>query len=101
MGDIRTIAFSLSTACRSYLNTYDLMIGNDTLPGNDIERLICCVVLAMGAMFYAIILGNMSLLVNNMDPTASRHRLKKDITTNTIRRVKVGMTLCARASYDS
>ena len=61
------------------------MIGNDTNPQNDIERLYCCFVICAGACFYAIILGNISLLVNNMDPTASRHRLKKDITSNTIR----------------
>lgn len=69
----------------SYLNTYVMMIGNDIGPGNDIERLYGCFVVCVGACFYAIILGNISLLVSHMDPTASRHRLKKDITTNTIR----------------
>ncbi|GAX76129.1 hypothetical protein CEUSTIGMA_g3572.t1 [Chlamydomonas eustigma] len=83
---------------QSYMNTYDLMIGNDTLPGNDIERAFACLVLAVGAMFYAIILGNISLLVNNMEPTASRHRLKKDITTNTIRYLGVPREISERVS---
>ena len=61
------------------------MIGNDVTPGNDLERLFCCFVLAVGACFYAIILGNISLLVTNVAPTAARHRLKKDIVNNTIR----------------
>ena len=62
-----------------------LMIGNDINPGNDIEKVYACLVLCVGACFYAIIMGSISLLVNNLDPTASRHRLKRDIINNTIR----------------
>ncbi len=61
------------------------MIGNDIIPGNNIEKAFTCFVMAIGACFYAIILGSISLLVNNMDPTASRHRLKRDIVQNALR----------------
>ena len=61
------------------------MIGNDVMPGNSLERAFCSIVLAIGACFYAIILGNISLLVTNLAPTAARHRLKQDIVNNTVR----------------
>ncbi len=66
--------------------------GNDVFPANDVERLYCTLVLVMGACFYAIVVGNMSLLVNNLNPTASRHRFKKDIIVNTIRYVRIRYT---------
>ncbi|KAL6749390.1 hypothetical protein V8C86DRAFT_2849289 [Haematococcus lacustris] len=69
----------------AYLNSFLLMIGNDMQPLNDYERLYSVFVLILGACFYAIIVGNISLLVNNMNPTASRHKFKKDIVQNTIR----------------
>ncbi len=52
---------------------------------NNIERLYCTGILVIGACFYAIVVGHMSLLVNNMNPTASRHKFKKDIINNTVR----------------
>lgn len=67
------------------MNTFVLMIGNDVQPGNDIEKIFACFVLGMGACFYAIVMGSISLLVNNLDPTAARHRLKRDIINNAIR----------------
>lgn len=59
--------------------------GNDIGPENDVERVYCTGVLVLGACFYAIVVGNMSLLVNNLNPTASRHKFKKDIVNNTVR----------------
>lgn len=69
----------------AYLQSFLLMIGNDIGPLNNMERLYCTGILVIGACFYAIIVGHMSLLVNNMNPTASRHKFKKDIINNTIR----------------
>ncbi|KAG1666226.1 hypothetical protein FOA52_011526 [Chlamydomonas sp. UWO 241] len=70
---------------QAFYNTFELMIGNDIIPGNSIEQLYCCFVMGLGACFYAIILGSISLLVTNMDPGATRHRLKRDIIHNTLR----------------
>ncbi|EFJ47535.1 hypothetical protein VOLCADRAFT_91947 [Volvox carteri f. nagariensis] len=69
----------------AYLQSFLLMIGNDISPKNNIERLYCTGILVIGACFYAIVVGHMSLLVNNMNPTASRHKFKKDIINNTVR----------------
>eukprot|EP00798_Chlamydomonas_sp_ICE-L_P026420 gene26420-17519_t len=65
-------------------NTYMLMMGNDFYPGNNIEYVYAIFVQVIGACFYAIIIGNISLLINNMNPTNSRHNAKKDIINNSV-----------------
>mmetsp|Transcript_5229 Transcript_5229/g.11435 ORF Transcript_5229/g.11435 Transcript_5229/m.11435 type:complete len:751 (+) Transcript_5229:346-2598(+) len=70
---------------QGYYNAFVLMIGNDIAPMNNVEVIYCTGVLIIGACFYAIIIGNVSLLVNNLNPTASRHKFKKDIINNAIR----------------
>jgi len=59
--------------------------GNDVEPGNDIERAYAIFIIVGGACFYAIIIGSMSVLVNSLNPTASRHKFKKDMVNNTVR----------------
>ncbi|GLI64818.1 hypothetical protein VaNZ11_008225 [Volvox africanus] len=83
--DSLTNAKIMTFYLEAYLQSFLLMIGNDISPKNNIERLYCTGILVIGACFYAIVVGHMSLLVNNMNPTASRHKFKKDIINNTVR----------------
>ncbi|KAG2491337.1 hypothetical protein HYH03_010341 [Edaphochlamys debaryana] len=83
--DALTNAKTMTYYVEAYLQSFLLMIGNDINPQNNIERLYCTGILVIGACFYAIVVGHMSLLVNNMNPTASRHKFKKDIINNTVR----------------
>ncbi|PNW70128.1 hypothetical protein CHLRE_17g706900v5 [Chlamydomonas reinhardtii] len=83
--DLLTNAKIMTYYVEAYLQSFLLMIGNDINPQNNIERLYCTGILVIGACFYAIVVGHMSLLVNNMNPTASRHKFKKDIINNTVR----------------
>jgi len=62
-----------------------LNAGNDVGPANDIERAYAIFIIVGGACFYAIIIGSMSVLVNSLNPTASRHKFKKDMVANTVR----------------
>eukprot|EP00955_Chlamydomonas_euryale_P109876 365963-Chlamydomonas_euryale.AAC.9 len=77
----------------AFYNTFVLMIGNNIDPGNSWEQALCCFVTLGGAAFYSIILGSISLLVSNMDPGATRHRLKRDIIHNTMRYLGVNKEL--------
>eukprot|EP00198_Chlamydomonas_reinhardtii_P002372 XP_001691708.1 predicted protein [Chlamydomonas reinhardtii] len=79
--DLLTNAKIMTYYVEAYLQSFLLMIGNDINP----QRLYCTGILVIGACFYAIVVGHMSLLVNNMNPTASRHKFKKDIINNTVR----------------
>ncbi|GFR48528.1 hypothetical protein Agub_g10423 [Astrephomene gubernaculifera] len=83
--DLLSNAQTMTYYLEAYLQSFLLMIGNDISPQNNIERLYCTGILVIGACFYAIVVGHMSLLVNNMNPTASRHKFKKDIINNTVR----------------
>ncbi|KXZ48358.1 hypothetical protein GPECTOR_28g765 [Gonium pectorale] len=83
--DLLSNAKIMTFYLEAYLQSFLLMIGNDIGPQNNIERLYCTGILVIGACFYAIVVGHMSLLVNNMNPTASRHKFKKDIINNTVR----------------
>ncbi|KAG2450742.1 hypothetical protein HYH02_004579 [Chlamydomonas schloesseri] len=83
--DLLQNAKTMTYYVEAYLQSFLLMIGNDINPQNNIERLYCTGILVIGACFYAIVVGHMSLLVNNMNPTASRHKFKKDIINNTVR----------------
>jgi len=82
----------------AFYNTFVLMIGNNIDPGNSWEQALCCFVTLGGAAFYSIILGSISLLVSNMDPGATRHRLKRDIIHNTMRYLGVNKELVNKVS---
>ncbi len=60
-------------------------MGDNVTPQNNWEYIFCCVVLVIGACFMATVVGNMALLVSNMNITAARHRTKMDLITDTVR----------------
>jgi potassium voltage-gated channel Eag-related subfamily H protein 6 len=67
-----------------------LHAGNDIGPANDIERGFAIIVVVGGAGFYAIVQGNMSVLISSLNPTASRHKFKKDMVNHVSRCVSQG-----------
>ena len=60
-------------------------MGDNVGPMNNWEYIFCCVVLVIGACFMATVVGNMALLVSNMNVTAARHRTKMDMITDAVR----------------
>lgn len=62
-----------------------MQIGNTVGTMNDIEYIFCSVVIVVGACFMAVVIGNMALLVSNMNVTAARHRVKMDMMTDAVR----------------
>ncbi|KAK9824343.1 hypothetical protein WJX72_009567 [[Myrmecia] bisecta] len=62
-----------------------LMVGNGITTSGTPERIFVSVVLLLGACFYAIVVGNMSVLVSNLNATAARHRQRQDMVVQSAR----------------
>ncbi|GMH39832.1 hypothetical protein BSKO_07736 [Bryopsis sp. KO-2023] len=69
----------------TYYRSFLLMVGDNVEPNNNVERSFCCVVLVLGACFYATVVGNMALLVNNLNATSARHNKRKDVLQDAVR----------------
>ncbi len=73
----------------AYLNAYYqsflLMVGNVQPSYNNLERCFMIVVLIMGACFYSAMVGQMAVLVANVNAVAQRHRTKQDTTMDVLR----------------
>mmetsp|Transcript_24891 Transcript_24891/g.69399 ORF Transcript_24891/g.69399 Transcript_24891/m.69399 type:complete len:684 (+) Transcript_24891:286-2337(+) len=69
----------------AFYSSFVLMMGDNVNPQNNIEYIFCCAVLVVGACFMATVVGNMALLVSNMNVTAARHRTKMDMITDATR----------------
>eukprot|EP00873_Tetraselmis_striata_P036314 jgi/Tetstr1/456578/TSEL_043296.t1 len=69
----------------AFYHAFVLMMGDNVGPQNNIEYIFCCVVLVVGACFMATVVGNMALLVSNMNVTAARHRTKMDMVSDAVR----------------
>ena len=57
---------------------------------NDYERVFMIISLLLGACFYSGVMGQMTLLVANMNIVASRHKQKKDTTMDALRYIGLG-----------
>ncbi|CAD7696775.1 unnamed protein product [Ostreobium quekettii] len=68
-----------------FYKSFILMVGDNVQPENNLERALCCVVLVLGAGFYATVVGNMALLVNSMNATSARHKLKQEMVQDALR----------------
>lgn len=72
-----------------YLEGFYLMFcamgGQNIVPVNNAERLYASIVLLIGAMFYATIIGNMALLVSNLNATNARHKHKQELVMDVVR----------------
>lgn len=69
----------------SYYLSFVMMVGENIGPANDVERLYVSVVLLVGACFYASVVGNMALLVSNLNATNARHKHKQELVTDVVR----------------
>lgn len=63
---------------------------------NDIEGVFCSVVLMVGACFMAIVVGNMALLVTNMNATTARNNSSKDRVTDAVKYLGMPTNIIAR-----
>jgi len=54
-------------------------------PANNTEALYCSAVLIVGACFMAVVVGNMAMLVSNMNATNVRNMAAKDRVTDAVR----------------
>ncbi len=61
------------------------MVGNSQIAYNNLERVFMIMVLIMGACFYSAMVGQMAVLVANMNTVALRHRTKQDTTMDVLR----------------
>ena len=61
----------------------------DIVPKSNAERLYSCMTIVMGAVFYAVIFGNVSLLIHNIDMGLAKHRKLMDGINVFIKHYKV------------
>ena len=67
----------------SFYNSLLLMTGEDLDAYSDAERLFCSIALSLGVCFYGFIIGNVMMLLNNMDAMRQFHREKIDVLKRT------------------
>ena len=60
-------------------------MGDNVNPVNSNEALFCSAVLIVGACFMAVVVGNMAMLVSNMNSTKVRNMHAKDRVTDAVR----------------
>ncbi|CAG9460829.1 unnamed protein product [Pedinophyceae sp. YPF-701] len=75
----------LSRYLQAYYLSFELLVGDNVGPTNNLERFYCSLVLLVGACFYASVVGNMALLVSNLNATAARHKHKQELVSDVIR----------------
>lgn len=73
-------------------------MGETLTVGNSVEAIYCCVVLVVGACFMATVVGNMALLVTNMNATTVRNNASKDRVTDAVRYLGMPPDIIARVS---
>ena len=74
-----------------------LVVGEDTAPSNDSERLFCFVILLLGSVLFACLLGNVTVLVSNLDMGYSAFRDRMHALANNMKYVvaTVSLSFCA------
>ncbi|KAG1665646.1 hypothetical protein FOA52_011240 [Chlamydomonas sp. UWO 241] len=69
----------------AYYSCFLMIMGDNLTPLNDKERLFFIIASILGTCFYSAMLGQMALLVANLNIVASRHNQRQDITLDVIR----------------
>ncbi|GIL81620.1 hypothetical protein Vretifemale_10634, partial [Volvox reticuliferus] len=85
LNDENRLTWYLSAFYYSFL----LLIGDNIQAQNNYERLFFILALVAGACFYSAVVGNMALLVANMNTVAVRFRQKLDMTQDALRYMRV------------
>ncbi|GIL58478.1 hypothetical protein Vafri_13605 [Volvox africanus] len=85
LDDENRLTWYLSAFYYSFL----LLIGDNIQATNNYERLFFILALVAGACFYSAVVGNMALLVANMNTVAVRFRQKLDMTQDALRYMRV------------
>ncbi|PNH04754.1 Cyclic nucleotide-gated cation channel alpha-4 [Tetrabaena socialis] len=91
-----------------FYNSMLLILGDKQEAHNNVERCLFIVLLFLGALFYAVMVSSMTLLVTNMWATASRHKQRATMVDDALRysgvseevREKVGAYHTHMAAFD-
>ena len=60
-------------------------MGDNVGPKNNTELIFCAVVLIIGACFMAAVVGNMAVLVSNLNATTARNSINKERACDAVR----------------
>ncbi|GAX77256.1 hypothetical protein CEUSTIGMA_g4702.t1 [Chlamydomonas eustigma] len=69
----------------AYYQCFLLIVGNNQTPRNDAERVFFICVNILGTCFYSAVVGQMAVLVANMNTIGLRHKQKEDMTMDVLR----------------
>ncbi|PNH10375.1 Potassium voltage-gated channel subfamily H member 7 [Tetrabaena socialis] len=85
-----------------FYSSFLLLLGDRPNPHNNVERVLVILVLFMGTLFYAVVMGNMTALVANITATATRHKQRATQVTDALRYSGVEEDVRAKVSeyYD-
>lgn len=70
--------------------------GNPAEARSSIEKIYSVIMLILGACFYATVVGNMALLISNMNVTAARHKQRKTVVMDVARYLNLTPDLMQR-----
>ncbi|KAG2496520.1 hypothetical protein HYH03_005344 [Edaphochlamys debaryana] len=85
--------FSSCTQCTTvgteylfgFYSAFLLMLGDKPEANNNVERVFVIVLLFVGALFYAVVIGSLTLLVADMFATASRHKSRAAMVDDSLK----------------
>ncbi|GFR48311.1 hypothetical protein Agub_g10192 [Astrephomene gubernaculifera] len=73
----------------AFYSSFLLLVGDNAVALNNYERVFFVVALLCGACFYSAVVGNMALLVANLNTVAVRYRQRLDMTQDALRYMRV------------